>query len=47
MAAIAPIHESEIGWFFLNRGMAPEGWVFDALDRLDAVAMESASEKED
>lgn len=37
-----PISESEIGWFFRNRGITPMGWALDALDALDRVAMESA-----
>lgn len=47
MSSVAPIPESEIGWFFANRGITPEGWVLDAIDRLDVVAMASATEKED
>jgi hypothetical protein len=44
MAGISPIPESEIGWYFRNRHIEPEAWVFDALDALDRVAVESAGE---
>lgn len=47
MAGISPIPESEIGWFFHNRGIEPEIWVLDAINELDAVAISivTASDK--
>lgn len=44
MGGQSPIAESEIGWFFRNRHITPQGWEFDALDALDRLAMESTSE---
>jgi hypothetical protein len=44
MAGICQLPESEIGWFFRNRGLAPEPWELDAINRLDAVALESSGE---
>ena len=43
MAGIAPLLESEIGWFFSNRGIAPEPWELDAINALDRAAMEAQS----
>lgn len=44
MAGLSPITEAEIGWYFRNRGIVPEYWVFDALGALDRAAIESAGE---
>ena len=40
-SGVQAISEAEIGWFFINRGITLEGWELEALDRLDAVALES------
>jgi hypothetical protein len=45
MAGMAPIAESEIGWFFRNRGISTDGWEFDAINRLDVAAMNADAEK--
>jgi hypothetical protein len=37
MHGISPIPESEIGWFFRNRGITPEAWEIEAINRLDLV----------
>jgi len=44
MAGMAPIAESEIGWFFRNRGISTDGWEFDAINRLDVAAMNADAE---
>lgn len=46
MAGQSPIPESEIGWFFRNRHIEPDLWVFDAISALDAVALAAAVEKD-
>lgn len=43
MAGVSPIPESEIGWFFRNRCICPDGWELDALAALDMVARDSVS----
>lgn len=47
MSGIAPIPESEIGWFFRNRGIVPESWELDAIEALDRLALKSAGEDGD
>lgn len=39
MDGIAPIAESEIGWFFLNRRIDHSGWEADAIRRIDCAAI--------
>lgn len=39
------ISEHDIGWFYRNRGMVPESWELDAIQMLDAVALEKPSGK--
>lgn len=46
MAGPSPIPESEIGWFFRNRGITPQGWEIDAIDALDRVATEPTGEND-
>ncbi len=41
MSGVAPLLESEIGWFFANRGITPELWELDAINALDRSAIES------
>jgi hypothetical protein len=38
------IPESEIGWFFSNRRISPEGWETDALRMLDRAALDGLTE---
>lgn len=40
MGGPLPIAESEIGWFFRNRGLSPSLWEMDALTELDRIALE-------
>lgn len=44
VSGISPIPESEIGWFFYNRGLEPEVWVLDAINDLDAVAISTVTD---
>lgn len=37
----APISEQDIGWFFRNRNIKPQGWQLDAIQMLDGIALES------
>ena len=46
MAGLSPISESEIGWFFRNRSITPDGWEFDAIDALDRLAIEFANQED-
>lgn len=34
----SPIAESEIGWYFFNRGTRPQGWLLRLIRRLETVA---------
>lgn len=45
MAGACPIPESEIGWFFRNRGINPEAWEIDAINYLDAVALSAPKDE--
>lgn len=38
--APAAISEAEIGWFFRNRSIVPDGWEPDAIRRIDRAAIE-------
>ncbi len=40
IAGPSPILESEIGWFFHNRQIIPDGWELGVLTRLDDLARE-------
>ncbi len=37
----APLSEADIGWFFHSRRIVLAGWELDAIDALDAVALNS------
>ena len=41
----SPLLESEIGWFFRNRGLSPQVWELDAIARLDVVELNSMSKE--
>lgn len=47
MVGIAPITESDIGWFFFNRRIGQEGWEADAIKMIDkaVAAVLSADDK--
>lgn len=45
MNGALPLPESEIGWFFRNRGLEPAVWEIDAIARLDLIALESFSKE--
>jgi hypothetical protein len=45
MGGAMPLPESEIGWFFRNRGIQPSVWEIDAIVRLDLIALESFSKE--
>lgn len=47
VTGISPISESQIGWFFRNRGIVPESWELEAIDALDRLALKSAGEDAD
>jgi hypothetical protein len=40
------ITESEMGWYFHNRGIRPSSWHLDAIRVLDAIALQSLREQE-
>lgn len=39
-----PITEQDIGWFFRNRRIEPQGWQLDAIRMLDGIALGSMAE---
>jgi hypothetical protein len=39
----SPLTESDIGWFFRNRRLAPEGWQIELIRRLDVIALQSVA----
>lgn len=47
ISGISLISESQIGWFFRNRGITPEGWELEAIEALDRLALKSAGEDGD